>query len=107
MRCDGCGKDRRDVQSVGRDANGDPDAPDLCFLCRQHGAPEGKNLNDCVWYWTGGNAIGRWNLAIGADLDALRTSLRRMGYVAHKGSQDIGAPEGPPTCEDFRNVMGF
>lgn len=33
--CDGCGKERRDVRSVGRDANGDPDAPDLCFLCRK------------------------------------------------------------------------
>ena len=34
VRCDGCGKMRRDVQSVGRDAHVDPDAPDLCFLCR-------------------------------------------------------------------------
>jgi hypothetical protein len=32
--CDICGKDRRDVQAMGRDANGDPDAPDVCFLCR-------------------------------------------------------------------------
>jgi hypothetical protein len=36
--CDGCGKDRRDVVSVGRDANGEPDAPDLCFLCRAEDA---------------------------------------------------------------------
>jgi hypothetical protein len=35
--CSGCGKERRDVQSVGRDYNGDPDAPDLCFLCRKKG----------------------------------------------------------------------
>lgn len=35
--CDGCGKDRKDVQSCGRDANGVPDAPDLCFLCRKEG----------------------------------------------------------------------
>jgi hypothetical protein len=33
--CDGCGKLSRDVRSVGRDSNGDPDAPDLCFFCRQ------------------------------------------------------------------------
>jgi hypothetical protein len=26
---------RNDVQSVGRDSNGDPDAPDLCFFCRK------------------------------------------------------------------------
>jgi hypothetical protein len=32
--CDGCGKERADVQPCGRDANGDPDAPDLCFVCR-------------------------------------------------------------------------
>lgn len=35
--CDGCGKLRRDVRACGRDANGDPDAPDLCFLCREEG----------------------------------------------------------------------
>jgi hypothetical protein len=35
--CDGCGKQRRDVRSCGRDSNGDPDAPDLCFLCRVEG----------------------------------------------------------------------
>lgn len=33
--CDGCGKLRSDVRSVGRDYNGDPDAPSLCFLCRK------------------------------------------------------------------------
>jgi hypothetical protein len=33
--CDCCGKQRRDVQSMGRDSNGDPDAPDMCFLCRK------------------------------------------------------------------------
>lgn len=33
--CDGCGKDRRDVRACGRDANGDPDAPGMCFLCRK------------------------------------------------------------------------
>jgi len=33
--CDGCGKPSRDVRSVGRDSNGDPDAPDLCFFCRK------------------------------------------------------------------------
>ena len=33
--CDGCGKDKPDVQSVGHDSNGDPDAPDYCFLCRE------------------------------------------------------------------------
>lgn len=37
-QCDGCDKHRRDVQACGRDANGDPDAPDLCFLCRVEGA---------------------------------------------------------------------
>ena len=32
--CDGCRRERADVRSTGRDANGEPDAPDLCFLCR-------------------------------------------------------------------------
>jgi hypothetical protein len=34
---------RRDVQSVGRDYNGDPDAPDLCFICRKK-AERGERL---------------------------------------------------------------
>jgi hypothetical protein len=50
--CDGCGKDRADVQTCGRDSNGDPDAPDLCFLCRREGA-KGKafdrHTNRYVW----------------------------------------------------------
>lgn len=33
--CDGCGKERRDVVSCGRDSDGVPDAPDLCFICRK------------------------------------------------------------------------
>ena len=37
VECDGCGKLRSDVQAMGRDANGDPDAPDLCFICRKEG----------------------------------------------------------------------
>jgi hypothetical protein len=32
--CDGCGMPRFDVKAVGRDSNGDPDAPSLCFICR-------------------------------------------------------------------------
>lgn len=36
-RCDGCTKPRRDVQTVGTDSNGDPDGPDLCFVCRKEG----------------------------------------------------------------------
>lgn len=35
--CDGCGKQRRDVRSCGRDSDGVPDSPDLCFLCRKEG----------------------------------------------------------------------
>lgn len=35
--CDGCDKMRFDVRSMGRDNNGDPDAPDYCFICRKEG----------------------------------------------------------------------
>lgn len=35
LDCDGHGSPQADVQAVGHDANGDPDAPDLCWLCRQ------------------------------------------------------------------------
>ncbi len=33
--CDCCLKYRKDVKSCGRDYNGNPDAPDICFLCRK------------------------------------------------------------------------
>ena len=33
--CDGCGKQRKDVIPCGKDYNGDPDAPCLCFICRK------------------------------------------------------------------------
>lgn len=36
--CDGCGKVRRDVQACGRDGDGAPDAPCLCFICRKQGS---------------------------------------------------------------------
>lgn len=32
--CDCCNKQRKDVIACGRDYNGAPDAPDMCFLCR-------------------------------------------------------------------------
>lgn len=35
--CDGCHRNAR-LTSVGRDSNGDLDAPDLCFLCQREGA---------------------------------------------------------------------
>lgn len=35
--CDGCNRERHDVKACGKDANGDPDAPDLCFVCRKEG----------------------------------------------------------------------
>ena len=34
-RCDGCDKERSDVRPCGKDDNGEPDAPDLCFVCRK------------------------------------------------------------------------
>lgn len=36
--CDGCDKERRDVKPCGKDGNGEPDAPDLCFVCRKENA---------------------------------------------------------------------
>lgn len=33
--CDTCGRERKDIKSMGRDDNGDPDAPDMCFFCRK------------------------------------------------------------------------
>lgn len=36
-QCDLCKKNRKSVRSVGRDLNGDLDAPDVCFICeREH-----------------------------------------------------------------------
>lgn len=33
--CDCCNKPRKDIVSMGRDDNGDPDSPDMCFICRK------------------------------------------------------------------------
>lgn len=46
-RCDGCMKERSDVRSCGKDYNGDPEAPDLCFICRKEGQ-RGRVWNDKV-----------------------------------------------------------
>lgn len=42
--CDGCGKEHRSVCSRGVDANGDPDAPDYCFICFKE-AQRGRFFN--------------------------------------------------------------
>jgi len=34
-QCDCCGRVSSSVVSMGRDANGEPDAPDVCWLCRR------------------------------------------------------------------------
>ena len=50
--CDGCGKPRRDVKACGRDSNGDPDSPDLCFVCRkeaQRGRPYSRKMQRYVY----------------------------------------------------------
>ncbi len=46
-RCDGCDKLRSDVRSVGKDSNGEPDAPDFCFLCRKENQ-RGRHWNSKV-----------------------------------------------------------
>ena len=33
-RCDSCGAVNVPVRAMGRDSNGEPDAPDLCGVCR-------------------------------------------------------------------------
>ena len=33
--CDGCGKNRSDVRTMGTDVDGTPDGPDMCFICRK------------------------------------------------------------------------
>lgn len=35
--CDCCHKVRGQITSMGRDDNGDPDAPDMCFICIKEG----------------------------------------------------------------------
>lgn len=57
---------------------------------------------DVVYYWTGGTERGQWNEA----QYGTRDELRKMGYVAHNGIRSIGAPEGPPSIEDFKS-LGF
>ena len=61
--CDCCGKQRADVRSMGRDANGDPDAPDMCFICikeAQHGR---------VWSSKKEQYIPNWMFCIECELE--------------------------------------
>jgi len=77
--CDGCNKDRRDVQSCGRDANGDADAPDLCFLCRKLGE-KGKTFDRVTGKYVPQGAY--W----AAQWEAERAEMARG---PHAGDDDI------------------
>lgn len=58
MRCDTCNKDRRDLKDMGRDSNGDPDAPSMCFLCRVQWQQHSKVYN----FTTGRYERENWSL---------------------------------------------
>ena len=59
------------------------------------------------YYWTGGREVGRWREALcfgGVTPERQIERLARMGYVAVKGDDSIGAPEGSPSEEEFGRV---
>ena len=72
-----------------------------------------KSINVVFW-WKGGTEAGKWcpsfpeARSVGnptkAEVDAHVAKLNRAGFVAHRGSTTIGAPEGPPSFNDFRDV---
>lgn len=68
--CDGCGKDRRDVVSCGRDANGAPDSPDLCYPCRWEGE------RGMVFDKKRGGYVAAYALMAEAEREALATEPR-------------------------------
>jgi hypothetical protein len=59
-----------------------------------------KKLYDCVWYWVGDRVTGEWHRGDAGT----RAAWEQAGHVAHDGSTRIGAPEGPPSEEQFRRL---
>ena len=57
-----------------------------------------------VCYWTGGREQGHWTetLTQGSAIEETLEHLKRAGFVAHRGIQAIGAPEGPPSDSEFK-----
>lgn len=67
--CDGCGKKRRDLQPCGRDYNGDPEAPALCFICRKEGE-RGRVFNTQVKRYLFANVeLDGWTTVKGCNFD--------------------------------------
>lgn len=70
-------------------------------------------MYDVVWYWVGGTEMGRWHDSPRegqwpeAELRRQREAIRRQGYVAHLGRRSLGAPEGPPTAQEIKEVTSF
>lgn len=67
---------------------------------------------DVVYYWAGGSQNGEWREAQPGvwperlTMEQLLANLIRAGFVAHRGLRSIGAPEGPPSREDFELYQG-
>lgn len=67
-------------------------------------------MRTAVYYWVGGRDSGVWRVVAmpgGSGPEACADKvgeLGRMGYVAKVGSTLIGAPEGPPSEEDFQAI---
>jgi hypothetical protein len=71
---------------------------------------------DVIWYWVDIGVGGVWHdlpiikrrtaEAERQSVQASLASLARLGIVAHRGLRSIGAPEGPPTAEDFAALGG-
>lgn len=77
-RIDGtCGR------SVGRDANGDPDAPDLCFICRKGRGRRVKRTFAITITNEEGIEIG-----MVGDLPELAKQLDEIGYVGSVAVRD-------------------
>lgn len=59
-----------------------------------------------IYYWTGGREEGEWCTIWVTDGDRTTadrlTALARAGYVAHRGSRVVGAPEGAPSDAEFK-----
>lgn len=68
-------------------------------------------MAEVVFFWQGGTEVGKWREALPGvwpdrkTADQLVAELNRAGFVAHKGSQEIGAPEGPPAADEISAVL--
>lgn len=57
---------------------------------------------EVVYCWIGGREEGSWIEVTTYSVEDTIAQLTRQGYVAVRGSESVGPPEGPPSDDRFK-----